>query len=448
MIFFVCLSFINPGCRGTNPIEDTSGNTGDVSPWSAPVQVTSSAGFNSYNVSMNKNGLALMAYSRWDDSNGRDTVFAKSYDPESGWGDDVPVDAGSGMGDAYHPYVAWDISGSGDAFVIFTQGDGTNDRVYVRRYLKDSGWENKVTLLSVDGGGKSGAPRIAFDSSGNAMAVFTQGNKLYANRFDVSSSVWSGTVMISYEKEGDVQSPGVIFNGNGQFVVSFYQHIITQTPNRTHLFVTGFDGYSWWPVPVQVDTDYHNYFEEVMGADGFGNLMIAFSEGADNSLYVKRYVSGLGWEAAKKLGISSGKPVSIAYDISHNASVLFVQDENGSSHVYSSGYTSSTDTWSEPVAIDGTGSSSANNPHLIFDSLNHAIAIYSKVVDGVPHIFSARFDWSSGWQTPERIDGNGVLQSSVPEIVMDWDGNALILYAVPDPGSGQIYAVRYTSGVQ
>lgn len=448
MILFVCLSFINPGCRGTSPIEDTGDNIEDVSPWSAPVQITFSEGFNSYNVSMNKTGLALMAYSRWDDSAGRDTVFAKRYDPESGWADEMSVDAGSDMGLASNPYLAWDISGSGDAFVIFTQGDGTNDRVYVRRYIKDSGWENKVTLLSVDGGGKSGAPRVAFDSSGNAMAVFTQGNKLYANRFDASGSIWSGPVMISYKKEGDVQSPGVIFNGNGQFVVSFYQNIISKSPNRTHLFVTGFDGYSWWPVPVQVDTDYHNYFDAVMGADGFGNLMIAFSEGAENRLYIKRYYNG--WKEAKNLGYASGKPVSIAYDISHNASVLFVQDENGSSHVYSSGYTSSTDAWSEPVAIDGTESGNADNPRIIFESLDRAraIAIYSKVVDGVPHIFSARFDWGTGWQTPERIDGNGVLQSSVPEIIMDWNGNALILYAVPDPGSGQIYAARYTSGVQ
>lgn len=444
ILFLLLFPLIYTGCSKPIPADDTVSSVEDTSSWSEPVPVTTSPGFNSYQISMDKNGTAILVYSRWDDTKSIDRVIAKVYNPESGWGEDVLVDAGAEMGDSISPFVAWDISDSGSAFITFSQGDGTNDKVYVRRYKKGSGWDDTVTLLSLDDGRKSGESHIAFDSSGNAMAVFTHGEKLYASRFNTSGS-WSAPEMISFSREGDVKSPRVIFNGNGQFVISFYQHIISKAPNRTRLFVNSFDGNSWWPVPYQIDTDYINYFDAIMGADGFGNLMLAFSQGASNTLYVKRYFNKK-WNDEKKLGYSSGKPVSIAYDIYHNAYVLFVQNENGASHIFSSIYTSSSDTWNDPVLIDGSDNNSADNPRIIFDSLNRGMAIFTKEQSGVSHIFSARFDVITGWQIPERIDGNVASQDSLPEIVTDWEGNALILYASPDPVSGQIYAVKYSSG--
>lgn len=444
LFIFLLLFFplIYTGCSKPIPADDT----GLVSSWSEPVPITTSAGFYSYNISMGKDGTAIMVYSRVDDSKDIDRVFAKNYSPVSGWSEDIPIDSeGAGMDDSLSPHIAHDLSGSGDAFAVFRQWDGGNYRIYARHYKKETGWSDNVTAIDIDVGKTvhSDTPQVAYDSSGNAMAVFTQDGKLYANKFDVSSSEWGTPEEISARSQGFVYSPKICLLGEGQFMVLFYQYkIATKT---MQLFAIRYNGTSWALVPEQIDSDFHNFYEAVMRADGFGNLMVAFSEGAGNRLYVKRYLDG--WKEAKEIGISSGKQVTIAYDIGHNASVLFVQDIEGASHVYSSGYTSSTDSWSEPVVIDGADSSSADNPRIIFDSFDRAIAIYSKMLNDAPHIFSARFDRSAGWQTPERIDGSNAPKASVPEIVMDWEGNALVLYAVPDPGSGQIYAVRYTSGI-
>lgn len=444
IIFLLLFPLFYTGCSKSIPADDNAGSGEVVSSWSDPVPITTSAGFNSYNISMGKDGTAIMVYSRVDDSKGIDRVFAKNYSPVSGWGEDIPIDKeGEGMDDSLSPHIAHDLSGSGDAFAVFRQWDGDNYRIYARRYKKDTGWSDNVTAIDNDVGVDSDTPQVAYDSSGNAMAVFTQDGKLYANKFDVSGSGWGTPEEISVTSQGVVNSPKICLLGEGQFMVLFYQYkIVTET---MQLFAIRYKDNSWEEVPEQIDSDFHNFYEAVMRADGFGNLMVAFSEGAGNRLYVKRYYNG--WKEAKEIGISSGKQVAIAYDIDHNASVLFVQDIEGVSHVYSSGYASSTDTWNEPVVIDGADTSNADNPGIIFDSFGRAVAIYSKMVNDAPHIFSARFDWSAGWQTPERIDGSNASKASVPEIVMDWEGNALVLYAVPDPGSGQIYAVRYTSGM-
>ncbi|MBI5192272.1 MAG: hypothetical protein HZA08_02385 [Nitrospirae bacterium] len=440
LIMFFSLLYVGLGCNKPIPSDNTGGSGEDNPSWSKPVEITTGTGFNSYHISMDKNGTAIMVYSIWDEAKGIDRIFAKVYNPETGWGEDLPVDSGVEKGDAREPFAAWDISDSGSAFITFTQGNGIKDRVYARRYTKGAGWEDNVTLLSIDNGKKSGEPRIAFDSSGNAMAVFTQGGKLYASKYNGSSLDWDTPKEIS-AGTGPVYSPKICFLESGQFMVLFYQ----LKSSTLHLFAIRYNGTSWGLVPEQIDSDYHNFYEAVMRADGFGNLMAAFSEGAGNKLYVKRYYNG--WKEAKEIGISSGKDVSIAYDINHNASVLFVQDINGLSHVYSSAYTNSSDTWSEPVVIDVTDGSNSDNPRIIFDSLNRATAVYSKLVDGIPHIFSHQFDWDSGWKTPMRIDGNSTSPASFPEIVMDWQGGALVLFAVPDMVSGQIYAVKHTIGV-
>src|SRR3990167_4367328 len=120
--------------------------------WTKTVQITSGSGFNTFNAAMYKDGSAILVYSRYDDVSGYDRVYANEYLPDSGWGIEVLVDAG--IGDAYRPTVAFNPEG--DALTVFTQGDGSNDRVYARWYRKGIGWEGSVTAIDGDGNGNSG----------------------------------------------------------------------------------------------------------------------------------------------------------------------------------------------------------------------------------------------------------------------------------------------------
>ncbi len=426
------LLILNYGCgkNNTSDKEDKPATAG----WTKTVQITSGSGFNTFNAAMYKDGSAILVYSRYDDVSGYDRVYANEYLPDSGWGIEVLVDAG--IGDAYRPTVAFNPEG--DALTVFTQGDGSNDRVYARWYRKGIGWEGSVTAIDGDGNGNSGEPQIAFDSSGNAVVVFTKANGIWATQFDSTSLTWDFPILLSSPLLGSVQSPMVIFLGSGKFLVTFYQEA---TIGSFRLYATIFDGLSWYQSPLQIDNDFHNFPDAVLAADGFGNAMVVFSEGTENKLIAKRYFSE--WKDPEEIGVSTGKAIDIVYDSNHDVTVLFVQKENSVDRVFAKKYVNSTSTWMSAVTIDGGGGGNTDNPGIVFDSSNNGIAVFSKEVEGIPRIFAVHYDTIKGWGDPLIIDGDATSSASIPRIVIDWNDQAMVLFARPDPGSGQIYSVQY-----
>ena len=426
------LLILNYGCgkNNTSDKEDKPATAG----WTKTVQITSGSGFNTFNAAMYKDGSAILVYSRYDDVSGYDRVYANEYLPDSGWGIEVLVDAG--IGDAYRPTVAFNPEG--DALTVFTQGDGSNDRVYARWYRKGIDWEGSVTAIDGDGNGNSGEPQIAFDSSGNAVVVFTKANGIWATQFDSTSLTWDFPILLSSPLLGSVQSPMVIFLGSGKFLVTFYQEA---TIGSFRLYATIFDGLSWYQSPLQIDNDFHNFPDAVLAADGFGNAMVVFSEGTENKLIAKRYFSE--WKDPEEIGVSTGKAIDIVYDSNHDVTVLFVQKENSVDRVFAKKYVNSTSTWMSAVTIDGGGGGNTDNPGIVFDSSNNGIAVFSKEVEGIPRIFAVHYDTIKGWGDPLIIDGDATSSASIPRIVIDWNDQAMVLFARPDPGSGQIYSVQY-----
>jgi hypothetical protein len=72
--------------------------------------------------------------------------------------------------DAYEPEVAEDSSG--DSLTVWTRSDGTNLRIQGRFRAADGTWDPTVTISTA--GSDAYAPQLAFDPSGNAIAVWTQ----------------------------------------------------------------------------------------------------------------------------------------------------------------------------------------------------------------------------------------------------------------------------------
>ncbi|MBI5198032.1 MAG: hypothetical protein HZA19_05420 [Nitrospirae bacterium] len=406
--------------------------------WSTPVPVTTSQGFNSFRMAMDKDGSVLMVYSRWDDASALDRVFAKGYHPGSGWeGNETAIDGDSSEDDATRPVAAFDPSGSGNAIALFIRGG----RVYAHWYRKEAGWEGSVTPIDNPADGVSDDPQAAFDSSGNVIAVFRQGEGIRSARFNAMTSVWDSPVLLSSVSLGTSVSPKIGFIGSGYFWVTFYQWTDSGTTQGYRLYATFFDRTSWDPVPERIDSDFHNFFDAAMASDGFGNAMVVFSEGAGNKMIARRYFKE--WMDPQTLGTSTGKALDLAYDSSHNVTILFIQkDGSDIDRVFAAKYTNNPGSWAEATAID-TSEGNADNPRIAFDSSDRGIQVFSKEAAGVPGIFAVHGTPEAGWGNPIQIDGNTASGASLPQMAMDWDGKSMVLFARPDPGSGQIYATRY-----
>ncbi|WP_369600164.1 hypothetical protein AAIA72_09930 [Hahella sp. SMD15-11] len=115
------------------------------------------------------------AYVVWSQSNGSTTnIYANIYVSGIGWGSATPVQTNSTASGAL-PQVA--VSGSGHAYAVWQQNDApfTNSDIWSNRYVPGSGWET-AEKLDVEDAGPAENPQISADGSGNAVAIWQQFN--------------------------------------------------------------------------------------------------------------------------------------------------------------------------------------------------------------------------------------------------------------------------------
>ncbi len=119
----------------------------------------------------------------------------------------TPIQLLSGSVDPmYHP-IAFD--GSGNAIAVWLQGDSAWVNVWANRYVPGAGWGTAGSIVS-NNAGNACMPQIAIDNSGNAIAVWYQYNgtrcDIWANRY-VSGSGWRTASPIEFNDTGNAICP-------------------------------------------------------------------------------------------------------------------------------------------------------------------------------------------------------------------------------------------------
>jgi hypothetical protein len=106
------------------------------------------------------------------------------------------------VADAGTVKVAFDTSGN--AIAVWAQSDGTHETIWSNRYTPGTGWGTpaQVQTSTED----SNAPAIIIDSTGNALAVWDGTPDgvnvyVYASRYTAASG-WSAEVQISGPSKG------------------------------------------------------------------------------------------------------------------------------------------------------------------------------------------------------------------------------------------------------
>lgn len=92
-------------------------------------------------------------------------------------------------GSVSNPHVAMDASGN--AFAVWQQGDGTRDNILANRYVAGAGW-GRAGLIETDGV-FAASPQVAMNAKGDAMAAYFQNDgfreNVWANRFAAPDTV-------------------------------------------------------------------------------------------------------------------------------------------------------------------------------------------------------------------------------------------------------------------
>ena len=153
-----------------------------------PVQLLEAGIASNFKVELahDDNGNAIAVWMVYDTANLNDiSAYARSYTPSGGWGPkQLIADNISNTYSFTPPDIAFD--GSGNAIAIWPVRGG----IYARRYTQTGGWGDPQPVIQ--SGFRGDNPQIAVDRNGNAIAVWERSDNIYASRFTVSSG-WEAT---------------------------------------------------------------------------------------------------------------------------------------------------------------------------------------------------------------------------------------------------------------
>ena len=200
-------------------------------------------------------------------------------------------------GTALAPQIAFDSSGN--AIAVWTQSDGARYNIYANRYVSATGW-GAAALIETDNAGDAYNPQIAFDSSGNAIAVWHQDdgtrNNIYANRY-VSATGWGAAALIETDNAGDAYNPQIAFDSSGNAIAVWYQWDGT----RFNIYANRYASGTGWGAAALIETDNAgSAYNPQIAFDSSGNAIAVWYQydGTRNNIYANRYATGTGWGAA------------------------------------------------------------------------------------------------------------------------------------------------------
>ena len=167
------------------------------------------------NVAMDSTGNAMVVWSQDSGTtNSTQGVFADKYTIGIGWGTPKLIESASvaATRTGWGPQVAFDASGN--AIAVWYQY--TKPGIYANRYVAGAGWGTPVAIADTGTTSYDEGVQLAFDKNGNAIAVWNQyGGVLYANRY-VAGSGWGTTSIV--ESNGTDYSEKAAFDQNGNAI--------------------------------------------------------------------------------------------------------------------------------------------------------------------------------------------------------------------------------------
>jgi YD repeat-containing protein len=411
-------------------------------------------------------------------------IHANRYDAVTKiWGTAQLLETGAGYA-AYDPQIAMDAKGN--AQVVWWQVDSTNPviyNIYANRYNASTQTWSTARLIET-GAGAATSPQIAMDAQGNAVAIWSQQdtnvygalNSIYVNRYNAATDSWeildaedARTTTYVYDAAG--RQTQTILPAVGVYDASkdatngvAARNETTQTPTTTTYYdafgqayankdVNGNLSYKLYDLAgrVKYEIDAEGYTTEY-SYDAFGNQLTL-------TRYADSYKS---WETTQPIEPNTGRAIEtsagyasgsqIAFDPQGNAFSVWHQLDGANYSVYASRYDASTQTWDTPQLIETT-SLNAASPQIVVDAQGNATVVWTQNESSFYSIHTNRYNASTHSWGAAQLIGSGTDTAMSPQLAVDTQGNILVVWnqspgAFSDTSIKSIYACRFNASSQ
>lgn len=289
-------------------------------------------------IAFDADGNALTVWSQYDGS--YYSIYANRYTPVSGWGTAELIES-SDTGNANKPQIAFDADGN--ALAVWELGDGgvfPVFSIYANRYTSGSGWG---TAELIEGeAGDTDSPQIAFDADGNALAVWYQINgsyySIYANRY-TSGSGWGTAELIESDDTNNASYPQVAFDTAGNALAVWEQSDGSYVNIYANRYTSG-GGWGMAELVESSDTGDANRPQIAFDASGNALTVWAQDDGSTHNIWSNHYTPGSGWGTAELIegGAGSAEYPKIAIDADGNALAVWHQNDGSDNSIYANRY--------------------------------------------------------------------------------------------------------------
>jgi hypothetical protein len=386
--------------------------------------------------------------------------------------------------DAVHPQVAVDPVGR--VVVVWTRSDGSHDRIQARRRTASGGLSAVQTLSGA--GQDAFNPQVAMDPDGNAVVVWRRSDganwRIQARRRSASGGLSAVQTLSAAGQDADNPLVGVDPNGRAVLVWtrSDGANDRAEVRRRTaagnlsavqNLSAAGQD--ASWP---QVALD----------RNGRAVVVWTRSDGANYRIEVLSRTAAGALSAVQTLS-AAGQPAAnpqVAYDRQGNAVVVWEFDDGANSRIQAS-YLLDVQTLSvgahariPQVAVDRNGNAllvwqqsdgansliqlrrrtaagglsevqtlsaagqNAFNPQVAMDPDGNAVVVWQRY-DGTRYRIQARRRTASGSLSAVKTLSEAGQNASDPQLAVDPDGNAVVVWIRSDGANYRIQARRRTA---
>lgn len=200
-------------------------------------------------------------------------VRANRYTPAAGWGSALPVGTATS-----NPTPRVAVDGAGNAVAVWVAPDGTWDSIWSSRTVAGGGWTAPV-LIETDNTHSARTPHVAFDGSGNAVAVWAQSDGLrdnvMANRY-VAGVGWGGAVLIENDDAGSAYEPQVVVDASGNATAVWSQRNVAGF--TFNAWANRYSPAAGWSTAMVIDNSPEPARSTQIAIDGLGNVTAAWAQ--------------------------------------------------------------------------------------------------------------------------------------------------------------------------
>jgi len=393
-------------------------------------------------IAVDPNGNALAVWANFDGT--RSSIGSNRYTNAGGWGSSVLI-ATDTAGAALHSQIACDVSGN--AIAVWVQLDGTQYNIWANRFVAGGNW-GSPTRIKNDATRDAHLPQIAIDSTGNALAVWGEYgdgfDSIWFNRYTAGAG-WGAqaAVEVEIEQPDEAGATKFAFDSNGNALAVWSQPVGA----RYHIWAKRYTMASGWgpTALIQIDTT-SNAYEPQIAIDSNGNALAVWmqSDGARFNIWANRYGAASGWGTAMLIEASNdGSAVApqIAMDANGNALAVWTQSDGANYYITANRYTVGSG-WGNAEVIQANRSYEGWKPSIAVDRSGNALAVWRQVDGATANIWANRYVAGSGWGVAGLIETNNI-DAIEPVIAIDAVGNAVAVWQQEDGTRSTVWANQF-----